>query len=403
MQNLPNSIVGKYEEIVEKINKFSKEHLNQEYEDICIKALQDLCLNHEDILKKGKGSSWAAGIVHAIGTINNLFDVKEEPYIKALDLYKEFGVSSSTGSTKSKEVRTLLKMSKENEIWMIHSGKSVDSSTVEKECKVTEKHEADKSKEKLQISEEFLIAQKIMRRAWSEKNYNKKVKYAKEALSICENCSDAYIILSKNNNLSENEQKELLEKAVNAGKNILGIDDLKNASRETFKRREAQPFFGAKYTLAIKLWKMGERDGAIKNAFELLEYNEKDNLMLRGILSSWLLIEKKYDDAEKLFKTYKNDYLAAVVYSNALLLYKTGRIKEAEDMLRKAYKKNSFVIQYIIKQKKLPKVLPNISKFGSEAEAMHYIKYSLEAWTDSVETINWVKGMNINFKIEMSN
>lgn len=403
MQNLPNSIVGKYEEIVEKINKFSKEHLNQEYEDICIKALQDLCLNHEDILKKGKGSSWAAGIVHAIGTINNLFDVKEEPYIKALDLYKEFGVSSSTGSTKSKEVRTLLKMSKENEIWMIHSGKSVDNSTAEKECKVTEKHEADKSEEKFEISEEFIIAQKIMRRAWSEKNYNKKVKYAKEALSICENCSDAYIILSKNNNLSENEQKELLEKAVNAGKNILGIDDFKNASKETFKRREAQPFFGAKYTLTIKLWKMGEREEAIKNAFELLEYNEKDNLMVRGILSSWLLIEKKYDDAEKLFKTYKNDYLAAVVYSNALLLYKTGRIKEAEDMLRKAYKKNSFVIPYIIKQKKLPKVLPNISKFGSEAEAMHYIKYSLEAWTDSVEIVNWVKEMNINFKIEMSN
>ncbi|AUO15607.1 DUF6398 domain-containing protein [Clostridium taeniosporum] len=398
MQNLPNSIVEKYDEILEKIKVFSNKYLNEQYEKICIKTLHNLGMNHEELLKKGKSSSWAAGVVHAIGTVNNLFDAKEEPYIKALDLYKAFGVSNSTGSTKSKEIRNLLNISKDNREWILKSKDNTSNLNEEKEeCK---KENNISLEENNRITDEFIKAQKIMRKAWMEKNFNKKVKFAKEALGICEYCSDAYIILSKDISLTNDEKKSLLEKAVDSGKYILGVDDLKTASKECFNRSEAQPFFGAKYTLAIQLWKMNERDAAIDNAFEILELNEKDNLMIRGLLSSWLLMEKRYNDAEKLFKKYDNDYLAAVSYNKVLLLYKTGKIKEAEDAIRKAYKKNPFVIPYILKQKKIAKVLPRISRFGSDAEAMHYVKYSLEVWNESKEIIKWVKEMNINFKIQ---
>lgn len=402
MQNLPNSIVEKYEEIFEKIRVFSNQYLNEQYEKICIKALHDLGMNHEDSLKKGKSSSWAAGVVHAIGTVNNLFDVKEEPYIKALDLYKEFGVSNSTGSMKSKEVRNLLNITKDDERWLVKSEDKNDNLNAKEEVAI-EADEKKVSEENIRVTEEFILAQKVMRKAWAEKNFNKKVKLAKDALSVCEYCSDAYIILSKDLSLSNNDKKELLLKAVDSGKYILGIDDLATVSKECFNKKEAQPFFGAKYTLAIQLWKMGEKNEAIDNAFEILKFNEKDNLMVRGILSSWLLIEKRYDEAEKLFEKYDNDYLAAVSYNKALALYKMGKTKEADDAIRKAYKKNSYVIPYILKQKKIPKVLPRISRFGSDAEAMHYMKYSLEAWNDSKEAINWIKEMNVNFKIQKSN
>ena len=121
MQELSKTIAGKYDEISEKIKSFSKEHLNEEYMNICMKATKTLCLNHEEDLKKGKSLSWAAGIVHAIGSVNNLFDSKDEPYIKALDLYKAFEVSSSTGSSKSKEVKKLLNISEENSEWILNN------------------------------------------------------------------------------------------------------------------------------------------------------------------------------------------------------------------------------------------------------------------------------------------
>ena len=128
MQELSNVIASKYEEIIHKIKSFSGEYLNDEYKNICVGAAETLFLNNEEQLKKGKSFSWAAGIVHAIGTINNLFDSKEEPYIKATDLYKAFGVSSSTGSSKSKEVQKLLDLSKENKQWIIDEDKNIKTS-----------------------------------------------------------------------------------------------------------------------------------------------------------------------------------------------------------------------------------------------------------------------------------
>ena len=126
MQELSNVIANKYEEIIDKIISFSNEYLNDEYKNICIGAAETLFLNNEEQLKKGKSFSWAVGIVHAIGTVNNLFDSKEEPYIKAADLYKEFGVSSSTGSSKSKEVKNLLDLSKENTKWIIGKNNNIE-------------------------------------------------------------------------------------------------------------------------------------------------------------------------------------------------------------------------------------------------------------------------------------
>ena len=54
MQELSNVIASKYEEIVDKIKSFSSEYLNEEYEKICVKAAQTLCLNNEDKLMKSK-------------------------------------------------------------------------------------------------------------------------------------------------------------------------------------------------------------------------------------------------------------------------------------------------------------------------------------------------------------
>ena len=77
MQELSNVLAGKYEEIVEKITSFSNEYLNDEYKNLCIQAAKILFTNNEDKVKKGKSFSWAAGIVHAVGNVNNLFDAKK--------------------------------------------------------------------------------------------------------------------------------------------------------------------------------------------------------------------------------------------------------------------------------------------------------------------------------------
>ncbi len=406
MQELSNVIADKYEEIINIIKNFSNEYLNKEYTKICILAAKELCSNNEDQLKKGKSSSWAAGIVHAIGNLNNLFDSKEQPYIKVTELYKAFNVSSSTGSSKSKEVKNLLDLSKENELWIIknENGVEISNSNVTKaqeEAAVTLDNLARVENEKkeplkIQVSKNFIIAQRIVDYAWKQKNYKNRAKYAKEALNTCEDCVDAYIILSKDSSLSAVEKRSLLEKAVEAAQNVLKIDSLEDAQPELLKLKISEPLFGAKYSLATYFWENGEREAAIKNAIEILKYDTQDRLMVRSIVVNWLLIEKKYSELEELLEKYKRDNLAAIHYSKVVLLYKTNEIKEAEQALRRAYKKNPYVIPYILKQKRVSSTLPHIIRFGSEEEAMKYASLALDVWNDS-EMLKWVKEKKKDF------
>ncbi|MBE6062218.1 MAG: hypothetical protein E7207_01330 [Clostridium butyricum] len=398
MQEISNILADKYEEVIEKINAFSDEYLNEEYKNICMEATKLIFLNNETIVKKGKSYSWAAGIVHAIGSVNGLFDSKAEPYIKALDLYKEFGVSSSTGLNKSKEVKSLLEISEDNNKWIISKTNKNDLNIakVKEEVAATAVNEENDS-DKLTISKKYIEAQTVVNRAWREKNYNNRAKYAKQALNICEDCSDAYIILANNSKLNANEKTELLKRAVQAAQNVLKIDKIENADKRIFRLEISSPLFGAKYVLAQHLWKIGEKEEAIKEASEIIAYNVTDDLSVRGILSSWLLIEERYDEAYALLDRCIHDYLAATCYNRVALLYKTGKVKEAESALRRAYKQNRFVMDYLLK-KKASKNVHHVSRIGGEEEAAAYSELGLKVWNDSEMRV-WLKEMNKNFEI----
>lgn len=407
MQELSNEIASKYEEIIEKIKFFSNQFLNDEYKNICVLAAETLFLNCEEQFKKGKSSSWAAGIVHAIGAINNLFDSKEVPYVKASDLYKTFEISSSTGSNKSKEVKRLLDLSEENKQWIIGNSKSAEVSKnavveAQEEVAVTMDNLAEKEEQKealrFAVDRKYVEAQRIVNYAWKQKNYNNRAKYAKEALDIYEDCADAYIILSKNSSLNVNEKKVLLEKAVRAAQNLLKIDNLENAQIELLSTGIAEPLFGAKYSLAVHLWENKEREAAIENLLEILKYDKQDKLRVRSLVVNWLLIEKKYTELKSLLEKYEKDNLAAIYYSKVVLLYKTNEIKEAEIALRRAYKRNPYVIPYISRQKRVPNSLPQVIRLGSEEEAMKYADSAMEVWNNQ-DMIKWVKEKKKDFDL----
>ena len=189
----------------------------------------------------------------------------------------------------------------------------------------------------------------------------------------------------------------MLEKAVQAAKNVLKITELKSTDSRIFKLPIAGAFFGAKYTLALHLWDMNERNGAIENLSDVLTYNKKDDLLSRGILTSWLIIEGKLKEAEEILVRCEHDFLIDTNYNRAALLFKTGRIKEAESALRRSYKRNPFVIDYLLKAKPIKSVKTSVRP-GSQEEAVKYAKLGLEVWNDS-EMIKWLKSMKKDFEI----
>ncbi len=391
MQELSNVISKKYDEVIDKIKSFSDEYLNESYKNVCSNAAKVLFDQNEEAVKKGKSISWAAGIVHAIGSINDLFDSKEEPYIKATDLYKAFEVSSSTVNAKSKEVKTLLNISENDEEYMINSKNENGEKQLESE-------EVNKDEFNFVVDKKYNIAQKIVDMAWKDKSYTTRHKFAMQAISVYKDCADAYILLSTNPKLNDAQKIKYLRKAVKASENTLHITNLEQADERVFSTKQAEAFFGARYLLAKKLWVSGDHEKAIRNALQIVKYDKKDKLIARGLVSTWLLLDNRNDEAKIFLENMKNDYLAEVNYNRAAMFYRNGMEQEGETALKRAFSINPNVIPYLTREKLVPKIMPRGVKIGSVEEAIRYAHAGVKIWNDS-KMIKWLVECKERFDI----
>ncbi|MDR0354910.1 MAG: DUF6398 domain-containing protein [Deltaproteobacteria bacterium] len=108
---VPESMARRYGEIAELISEFCAANLDKETEGVCLKALAKLCRKRPSPLERGKAPTWACGLIHAIATINFLFDQKAAPHIDAPQLAQWFGLAKSTSSSKGAEIRAILDLS----------------------------------------------------------------------------------------------------------------------------------------------------------------------------------------------------------------------------------------------------------------------------------------------------
>ncbi len=118
-QNLviPPKMEKKYTEITTITDRCCKEFLNDDYLELSRKLTKTLCCCEPSPLNKGRVKSWACGIVRTIGHVNFLGDSSFEPYMRMKDLSQKMGVSDSTASSKSKQIRDLLEIVQMDPDW----------------------------------------------------------------------------------------------------------------------------------------------------------------------------------------------------------------------------------------------------------------------------------------------
>ena len=102
-REIPMPFRERYAELIEIIDEFCDQHLNDEYKEVCGLLAADLCQDGSPILK-GKASSWAAGIIWSIGRANFLSDMSFEPAMTQQEFSKAIGVSPATISAKSRVI-----------------------------------------------------------------------------------------------------------------------------------------------------------------------------------------------------------------------------------------------------------------------------------------------------------
>jgi hypothetical protein len=114
-------MVERFAAITELTDAFCRERLNDEYAQMIHAATAALCRKRPPPIATGAPASWAAGITHAVGWVNFVFDRLRSSHVTASQLYQACGVGESTGQGKSKCVRDRLGMGVFDPAWTLPS------------------------------------------------------------------------------------------------------------------------------------------------------------------------------------------------------------------------------------------------------------------------------------------
>ncbi|HFE67116.1 MAG TPA: hypothetical protein ENJ93_07625 [Chloroflexi bacterium] len=119
--SVPKKMQETYDAITALTDGFCKTHLNDEYADMCRLMTAKLCRKRPSPLASGRPKNWAAGIVHAVGTVNFAFDKSQTPHTTVPEISSYFGVGKSSPAGKSKVIRDLLDIGLMDPAWTLPS------------------------------------------------------------------------------------------------------------------------------------------------------------------------------------------------------------------------------------------------------------------------------------------
>ena len=110
-----------YDAITTVTDTFCRDHLNGEYGELARLASAALCRKRPSPLLRGKPTTWACGILYALGQVNFLSDKSEEPHMALGELCDLIGVRKSTASAKASVVSRALDLHHFHPDWTLPS------------------------------------------------------------------------------------------------------------------------------------------------------------------------------------------------------------------------------------------------------------------------------------------
>ncbi|MCL4393759.1 MAG: DUF6398 domain-containing protein [Chloroflexi bacterium] len=120
-ESIPQQMRQTYDAIVLLMDAVCREHLNQEYADLCRRLAGALARKRPSPLARGKPEVWACGIVYTIGAVNFLSDRTQQPYLSVRELCRLFGVNQNTASGKSFLIKKMFKIDLMDPHWTLPS------------------------------------------------------------------------------------------------------------------------------------------------------------------------------------------------------------------------------------------------------------------------------------------
>jgi tetratricopeptide (TPR) repeat protein len=211
----------------------------------------------------------------------------------------------------------------------------------------------------------------------------------RQALEICPDCADAYILLAERESDLE-RAREWYAQGMAAGERALGPQTFEENVGHFWEILETRPYMYARFGVARCCEMAGQLDEAIDHYAALLRLNPNDKQGVRYHLAGCLLRARQFEPLENLLEQY-DEPTAHWRFLAALAAYaKEGNTARSRECLAEAHKVNQHVRKYLVGNAPLPEVRPTTFMLGEKDEAAITVIETLDDWAAFDGALEWL-------------
>jgi tetratricopeptide (TPR) repeat protein len=215
-----------------------------------------------------------------------------------------------------------------------------------------------------------------------------RIKRARQALAISEDCADAWVLLAEEASTPE-AAVERYERAVLAGVAAIG-DRFTSLRGEFWGHLETRPYMRARLGLAQALRDLGRDDEALAHFRALLELNPGDNQGVRYLLLAALLQLGRNDEAGVLLAEHQDDLQALWPYGRLLWRLRVDAGSETRAVFDAAVQANPYVVSYLLDPDSIPFDRPPHFALHSREEAAYVAETLADAFAATDGALEWL-------------
>ncbi len=237
--------------------------------------------------------------------------------------------------------------------------------------------------------EDISEAQRMIEQAYDLEE-KEGIKLVKKALKLEPDNVYAYLYLANNTN-DINKAVDYFVKVIDISHKQLGEEFFRENTGYFWGIHETRPYMNALHGLATCYTFAEQFEDAITIYKRMLELNPSDNQGVRYTLSTLYLRINDIKSYETFIKEYDEDYNTEWTYNFALYNFiKFGACNKSTKALRKAYKNNPYVLDYLSGKRELS--TDGITQFvtiGSDNEAVIYAINGIPLWKETEGALEW--------------
>nr|NNM89494.1 hypothetical protein [Bacilli bacterium] len=231
----------------------------------------------------------------------------------------------------------------------------------------------------------------VLNKATQEPDQAKRIAIAQEAVSISNDCIEAWLFLANEAATDFEQAAKYLTEAVAAGDRFFA-DKKEEWTGRFWQVAQTRPYMQARAGLGQVLWEIGEHDQALAILEETQRLNPVDHQGIRFILLRAYLERKDYERGQKLASQYEAEQSTPMLYTRLLYTFALdGDSLPARSLFVAARKINPFVLDYLLGLRVLPQKLPKQAEPGQESEAVRYAVVYGDAFTEVEGCIDFLR------------